>query len=100
MQYATEVQTGIEREVKVNTEQKCRKLLQLVTLGQLGSMSSGSRLVMSPPDIPDICFSVVWDPVDSTENKVRRRKLTLLWNGFGKLVYGRRSLTVGKLESP
>lgn len=61
-------------------------------------MLLGSCLVMFFLDIFDICFFVVWDFVDLIENKVRRRKLILLWNGFGKLVYGRRSLIVGKLE--
>lgn len=68
-------------------------------------MSPGSCLVVSFPDTPGICsppfflsFFVVWDAVDSTGNKVRRRKLTLLWDGFGKLVEGE-APTMGETES-
>lgn len=84
------------REVKVNTEQKYQKPQQSGMLGQLGVCHQ--EVVWSClPQIPRyswylLFFSfllfVVWDAVDSTGNKVRRKKLTLLWEGFGKLVEG------------
>lgn len=85
IQCATEVQKGIEREVKVNTEQKPQ---QSGMLGQLGVCHQEVVWSCLPQillvfDFFFFSFLVVWDAVDSTGNKVRRRKLTLLWMVLG-----------------